>query len=222
MQNLFGRIAKVINSNVPTPSDDEFFKALTEFETATKNETSIRHTQKIHGILKADIELMKYVLISAFADFEELSQADVLVKDFCNFSIQFNKSHRLEQPSVLHPDFFVANYNMVHKQINKIIDNVKFVLSCNRYKITESLGEVLDELMFQINELTSWHPTVALLVESNPTIWQSLKPEIEKTIDEPQYRPSNVINYFIQYYKSCKAIQQYIVTYENIVSKTTA
>ena len=221
LQNLFGRIAKAIGSRVPNSSNYDFFETLTKFETTTKNEVSIRHTQKIHGILQADIEYMKYVLVSVFADFEELPQLDALTKDFRNFNIKFNKSHYLERRSTLPHNLLVTNYNLVYKQINKIIDNVKFVLSCNRYQFTESLGEALDELLFQSSVLTTWHPSVALFVESHPEIWQSIKPKIEKTLEEPQYIPSNIINYFIDYYRSCKAIQHWITTYENIVSKTT-
>ena len=219
IQVLFDRIARIINISPPKMDDHLFFEQLTAFENSIKDGISISNTKKIDAILAYNIQYLKYIIKASITDFTESSNENTgfEITDFDSIVIAFNKIYCLLNPSLLMPTVTQKNYELLYQYIKKLTEDIKFILTCNKFTQIEQLEDLFDDFIISSNDHIEWYQNICLIDHNKSSIKDGIINEIKKQEATPDYRPSNIINSFIDYYKSIIYLHKWIVEYEAVI-----
>jgi len=221
IKKLFKRISQLINITPPTIGDDEFFKTSAKFEAEIKTSILIKDTTFIHNLLFKHLGLLKFSICASVLDYNEMNEIDFNKKSLFDFSISFNKIHRLHNMSLLPSNYREKVYQVFQKTVNKINESIKFILSNANLRIAPELKELLEAFLFKAAIIDEWSNNIATidLQPKDNNIKKTMIQAVQKEQLPPQKTRSNPINHYIDYYSSLDVYKDLCNQYDLIMSK---
>jgi len=213
MQELFGRIANTFSIKPPKMNDQNFFDVITKYETSIKNSISCSNTIRISAVLKDSITYLKYFILASvleYSEITELNENDSLRERFSTIEIEYNKTYNLFNNSLLMANVNEKVYELLYFYINKVQDNIKFILTCEKYNQLENLEDIFDQYIISSSKLISWYSNIRALDKYNSKHISGIIEDIKNQKEAPAYRKSNMLNYFIDYYSCIKYLHEWI------------
>ena len=216
---LFTRIAEVLESTAPPIDASSFIYAVKEFEKNMKTMSAIDSTQKIVTLIYNDIFWTKATIVRSVTPIDKQNdiRGDVpFIHDMSKLNVNFNDIYGLFDP-VLYTHFItMKNYQLLYECVTKLVDNIKFIFSASNYKIPEQLDKLFDEFLSNIALLTRWYKMVCLQ-DSNVQINNGTIKMIKEWERPVEYLQANVINTFVDYYRSVIFLRDWIIRFESTV-----
>lgn len=213
INQIFKRIANIADIDCPEIKDDNFFTSLKGFENQIKTSLLVKDTEFIFSMLYKSIQLIKYDIVGSFYPMEKVNEiSSTLV--LSDLNLEFNQMYNLFNYRMLGLNNLKV-YQSYYKNVLELIDNVKFILSYKKLKISDDLVDVLEGFVLSIVKISFWYESI-LVLDHNDGIKETCISLIKETVT-PDIKQGNLINYFIDYYDSILHFKKLIELYEQKV-----
>jgi len=193
---------------------------VTEFENKIKDSLLAKDTLSVFNLLAGNIELLKYSIISSTTELSDLNNLQVQIQNIENYNIEFKKLYNLYNISSLMMFHNEKVFQVFYRTINKLSDDIKFILTHKSLVLSPELIDLLNNFLFQVKNADTWINYFTFISKSK--IKEIIDHEIEwlKTFEEvPERIPSNTMNYFIDYYNNLEFYQNWTLDFENNINK---
>jgi hypothetical protein len=221
MQKLFKQIATQASLEVPICRDADFFAFIDKQEQTIRNSLSYKETLFINNILYTNIIFLKYSLFASYHDYDEMNELDIYSISL-ELTPEFNKLTNLFNIALLMSFSNKKVYDVVNEYVGFIIDDLKFILSSNAiYKAPSDLTDLFNDFLTYMHKHQNWYEyikTIEQNVKKKELVGTS-KRVIKNHQGELKYVRSNIINYFIDYHKTCLYLSNWINKYEVLTAR---
>lgn len=215
ISKVFKRIADIIEIDVPESTDKDFFSAIESFEVEIKNSALSKDTVFIYNLLYRQIELLKYSIVASTLDYDELELIDLSSDRFKNYKFNFNDTYNLFNTSLLMIFSQKKIFEVYHKTVHELSENIKFVLTYSSIEIAPKLKELLNIFLFSTVKVEDWFDGISLQDKQTNNGLREMAIKIIKEEPLPPTRKfSNLINHFIDYYESLEYFQNWLIQYD--------
>jgi len=216
ISKVFKRIAEILEINVPDSTDKNFFSAIESFETEIKNSALSKDTVFIHNLLSRQIELLKYAIFASTLDYKELETIELRGDGLKNHKFTFNDTYNLFNVTLLMIFSQKKVFEVYHKTVHEISENIKFILTYSRIEMAPKLRELLNIFLFSTIKVDDWFDGISLQdKQTNNGLREMAIKMIKEEPLPPTRKFSNLINHFIDYYESLVYFQNWITQYES-------
>lgn len=216
ISKVFKRIAEILEINVPDSTDKNFFSAIESFETEIKNSALSKDTVFIHNLLSRQIELLKYAIFASTLDYKELETIELRGDGLKNHKFTFNDTYNLFNVTLLMIFSQKKVFEVYHKTVHELSENIKFILTYSRIEMAPKLRELLNIFLFSTIKVDDWFDGISLQdKQTNNGLREMAIKMIKEEPLPPTRKFSNLINHFIDYYESLVYFQNWITQYES-------
>lgn len=216
---LMSRIAEISNFKTPIIQDNEFIPQIELFEKEIVNLNLFKDTEFIKQIFSHDLFYLKYCIVASCFEPRELGDKNVYTYDFELLKIDFWKLYNLHNES--EHEFFAGRkiFNVTHEYVDKLIENVKFVLSNSFYKVSPDLIVLFNEFLGKgIINNPSWYNIFLNLPKFNPRqdIAKLEKAYLDESKELPKYAQNSRYNMYLDYMALLDYLNNWILKFEEI------
>jgi hypothetical protein len=216
---VFSRIAELLNISIPDTEGKDFFEAVNSFEVKIQSGLLIKDTAFIYNLLYRQIELLKYSIYASTMKYELLGKIDIQNESIQNHNLNFNDTYNLFNVSLLMIHTQKKVFQVYHKDVHELVDNIKFLLSYNGIQIAPAVRELLNEMLFSVVKVDDWYDAINLMDRQTENKLREISIDMIKNEPlPPTRRSSNIINNYIAYYESLIYYQNWVVRFETEIS----
>ncbi len=217
IEKLFKKIAAINDIATPSIDDSEFFKVVTDFESKIKGSLLAKDTLAVFNLLAGNVELLKYSIVSSTTEINDINK--IQIENISNYKIEFKKLGNLYNISLLMMFHQEKVFEVFYRTINKLSDDIKFILTHKSLTLSPELIDLLNSFLFQVKNADTWISYFNVIGKHNKKMMEHDQEWLKSFETVPEKRHSNAINYFIDYYNSLVFYQIWTVLFDNIVQK---
>ena len=222
IERLFSVIASINDISAPLVDDKTFFSFVEEFETKLQNSLIFKDILSVLNLLQGNLDLLKYAIISSTTPIEDINNVQKEISTFHDHKIVFKHIGNLFNPALLMMFTQEKVFQVFYRTIEKLSDDVKFLLTHKSLVLPPELIDLLNNFLFQVKNADTWMNYINIANSPNNKSLAESNKEWLLTFEEvPEYQFSNAINYFIDYYKSLDFYLNWIIQFEKLIEKLT-
>ena len=219
IERLFKRISEIADVSMPELGDDGLLKEILGFEKKTKKNALIKDVTFIHNQLVSHIQNFKRYIYISSDDLGELGKFKLDYESFKSYNFTFNNMIYLFNPSLQTGNMNKNVFDVIYNLIFELSSDIKFLLSYKDLLISEPLKEIFNAYLNSLWLPSRWYRELKLNnIPENSGLQDMMIKMIKEAQQPPVYLENNMINDYIDYYKSLKFYKSWIVEYETIIN----